>query len=268
MRFVEFLDVDVPGAGALGTIEFDPWLAAVASLKTLDGKTMVTHWIDPSPAMSVVENDQFQLRDAAHDGVMKMVTGAAPLGKSKAINGQPTFTATVASTLSQGSSPDVNKGEWSLIAVHDLTPAISTNYALFGIGGGALSGGLFPNMEVTSDASGATNITVREGGTSTRRCFRIIPDLMSGPAISVATFSTDLGFSVWKNNMVGFFRDASDKRALTVPTFSYLGNRSAGVAALGKFGMAFILRVDLSRDEYKSARDIIIDGLMSKYGVV
>lgn len=269
MRYVEFLDIDVPYAGALGTIEFDPWLAAVASLKTLDGKPLVSHWVDPSPAMSIEENGATKLRDAAHDGVMSSVSGVAALQKTNAINGQPTFTATEASTLRQGTSPDVNAEEWTMLAVHDLTPALGANYHIFGIGGGALTGNLFPNLEVYSSTSNEelTTITVREGETNKRRILRRIPGLMTGPAISAATFSTDLGFSVFKNNMEGFFRDDTDKRPLTMPTFSYLGNRGGSYAALGDFGMAFILRADISRPEYAWARNVLIGGLMSKYGI-
>ncbi|WP_417788335.1 hypothetical protein [Stutzerimonas xanthomarina] len=268
MRYVEFLDIDAPYSGALGRIEFDPFLAAVASLKTIDGQPMVSHWIDPKPELSIEENGATKLRNAVDASILTSVSGTDPLNKTTAINGQPTFTVNTTGALGQGDAEDVRVDEWSMIAVHDLLPTVARN-DVFGIGGGLATGvELYPGLEVNITATnGDGQIISREGGTTTRRIVRNFTALAGTPCISSVTFSTDLGFSVFKNNFEGFFRDDSDKRALTDPTFTYLANRSGNSQALGDFGMAFILRADISRPEYAWARQILLGGLMSKYGI-
>lgn len=268
MRYIEFLDIKTPFSGALGKIEFDPFLAAVASLKTTTGETLVSHWIDPLPALSIIEAGSLKLRDASSSGVMQTIPGASILQKTNAINKQPTFTATSASGLNQGTSADVRADEWSMLAVVDV-PATTGRYDIFGIGSGAVgSGNLFPGLEVSVDSGGTQMIISREGGTSERRIVRSFVGIAGVPAIVAVTFSIDLGFSVFKNNMEGFFRNASDKRALTIPTFSYLSNRLNANPAIGNFGMGLILRADLSKPEYKESANIILGGLKTKYNIL
>lgn len=268
MRYIEFLDIDTPYSGALGQIEFDPFLAAVASLKTTDGQPMVSHWIDPNPAMSIEQNGDTRLRNATDSSVFVSISGSDPLNKTSAINGQPTFTVNTTGALGQGNSEDVRTDEWSMIAVHDLLPVDQRN-DIFGIGGGGIGGGeLYPGLEVVVQGGGVDGqLVVREGGSTTRRIVRNFTGVAGAPVISASTFSTDLGFSVFLNNMEQFFRDASDTRPLNTPTFTYLSNRSGGQQSLGDFGMAFILRADISRPEYAWARQILLGGLMNKYGI-
>lgn len=272
MRYVEFLDIDVPGAGALGQIEFDPFLAAVASLRDTAGQHLVTTWIDPNPSLSIVEDGKFKLRDAASSVIMGTVPGADLLQKTTALNGQPTFEASTPSTIFPNSStyPDsyVNAEEFTMLAVHNLTPAASTRYELFGIGGGNVgTDNLFPGLEVYSNATaGDSFLTLREGGTTTRRIIGAAPGIMGTTAISMVTFSVDKGLTLWWNKDQ-IEAEPSDTRPLTTPTFSYLGNRGAANPALGQFGMAMILRADLSKSEYLGARNIILDGLMKKYAI-
>lgn len=268
MRYIEFLDIDTPYSGALGQIEFDPFLAAVASLKTTDGQPLVSHWIDPNPALSIEQNGDTRLRNATDSSVFVSISGTNPLNKTSAINGQPTFTVSTTGALGQGDADDVRVDEWSMLAVHNL-PVDSGRNDIFGIGQGpsVTSGDLYPALEVGVGADGDGQIISREGGTTTRRIVRNFSNLGGIACISAVTFSTELGFGVFKNNFEGFYRDASDKRALTIPTFTYLANRSGANQSQGDFGMAFILRADISRPEYSWARQILLGGLMNKYGI-
>lgn len=272
MRYVEFLDISVPNAGALGVIEFDPFLAAVASLKTVKGLPLVSHWIDPSPAMSIVEDGAFFLRDAANEGIMRSPTDTtSTLQKTNAINGQPTFTADGdISHLLQGSSPNVNETEWSILSVQRLelpTGSGITRYGIVDIGDGGLSGNIFPGLEVTYNSSSPAQLCVREGGTSERRVVRNMDGLFNTPVLVASTFSIEQGVAVFKNNMETLARNEEDTRPLTMPTFTYLANRSGANKAMGDFGMTLILRADITKPEYRGAANIILNGLMSRYRI-
>lgn len=269
MRYIEFLDIDTPYSGALGKIEFDPFLAAVASLKTIDGLPLVSHWIDPKPELSITESGATKLRNAVDDSILPSIDGTGPLTKSNLISGQPTFTVTGVGGLQQGDSSDVRADEWSMVAVHNLSVAVKRN-DIFGIGLGpaVAEGDLYPGLEINiTNSNGDGQIVSREGGSITRRIVRDFTGLGGTACISNVTFSTDLGFSVFKNNLEGFFRDDSDKRPLNQPTFSYLSSRGGGNQATGVFGMAFILRADISRPEYAWARQILLGGLMTRYSI-
>lgn len=269
MRSVEFLNVEIDGAGALGKIPFDPFLAAVASLKTVDGKALVSHWINPESAMSIVEDDRFKLRDAANATVYVSQATSNPLpAHTAAINGQATLSIdqpiSILDIGDSGGGSGVNADEWTLIAVCNLD-ATGTNQRVFGLGGGALdTGSLWPVLEVASTGS----LSVREGGTTTRRVISTAEGLVGVPVILCATFSTQLGMAAFKNDLQGFVRNADDKRPLTVPNFSFMGDRG-GVSnyALGDFGMAFALRGDISKPEYSAAREVLLGGLMDRYGI-
>lgn len=270
MRSVEFLNIEIQGAGALGKIPFDPFLAAVASLKTVDGKTLVSHWINPESAMSIQEDGRFKMRDAANATVYINATTENPLPvHTSAINGKPTISVDQAISLlgigGSGGGSGVNTDEWTLIAVCNLD-ATGTNQRVFGLGGGTLvSGSLWPVLEVASSGS----LSVREGGTTTRRVISTAEGLVGVPVILCATFSTQMGIAAFKNNLQGLVRNADDKRPLTVPNFSFMGDRG-GVSnyALGDFGMAFALRGDITKPQYSAAREVLLGGLMDRYGIV
>ena len=274
MRSVEFLNVEIEGAGALGKIPFDPFLAAVASLKTTDGKALVSHWINPDPAMSIVEDGAFKMRDAANATVFINTSTANPLpAKTTAINGKSTITVEQAVSLlsigNSGGGVGVNADEWSLIAVCNLRATNgdpNNNQRIFGLGGGSLvSGSLWPVLEV----SGNNNIAIREGGTSAVRAQSIAGTTHGVPLIAAGSFSVEQGIATFKNNLENLNRNESDKRPLTMPDFSFMGDRGGNLnAALGDFGMAFALRADISKPEYSAARDVLIGGLMDRYGIV
>lgn len=266
MRTVEFLDVPVEGAGALGKIKFDPFLAAVASLRTIDGKQMVSTWIDPSPTLNITEGDVMKVRDASGFGILNTHFLSSPLGTSD-IGGQPAFSASEPSTLLQGTAPDVRAEEFSMLVVHDIPKPSNDRYALFGIGAGSVGEDvLFPGLEIGSDGADMAYMTIREGGTTTRRIVAQDEGIFGGPAISMVTFSVQKGVSLWLNSTV-LKEDPNDARPLTTPTWAFLGNRSSNESARGVFGMSMILRGDLSRPEYSYARELIIGGLMKKYSI-
>lgn len=270
MRYIEFLDIDTPYSGALGTIEFDPFLAAVASLKTTDGQPLVSHWIDPKPALSVIDGNNLHIRDASTTGVYED-SGSQQLGQTKAINNQPTFTTISGSVnlVRQNTNQDVNANEWSMLSVHNISePTTSGPRDVFGIGTGSFGAEfIYPGLRINVTAGNTQQIHIPEGGTTATRLIASIPNVVGVPVVTCSTFSTDLGLSVFKNNFQNVSRNEEDKRPLTVPKFTFLANRSAGNPAVGDFGMAFVLRADISKPEYAWARQILIGGLMSKYGI-
>ncbi len=270
MRYVEFLDIAVPGAGALGVIQFDPFLAAVASLKTPSGQPLVSHWFDPTPTLSAVVEGQFRLRDAAHDGVLVQSSNAARPTHTNAINGQPTYTAPEASSLQILGSPGINANAWSLISVQRITmPAVNTRQDIFGIGAGSLGENVvFAGMSVETTAGGTPRLISRQGGVTTPRISHDPTAPIFGvPVITGIAFSVEQGISAFVNNFASRARNESDQRPLTATTFALWGNRNAQFPALGDFGMSFILREDISKPEYKGAADILLGGLMKKYGI-
>lgn len=271
MRYVEFLDIAVPGAGALGTIEFDPFLAAVASLKTVTGQPLVSHWFDPAPALSTMIEGQFRLRDAAHDGIMRQSTSTVPPKKTKVINSQPTFTASEPSVLQMLTSPGINENAWTLISVHNIAPQqAGTRYDIFGIGNGSLGDdAVFAGMSVETTTNGTPRLISRQGGVTTPRISHnpTIP-IFGVPVITGVSFSVEQGISAFVNNFTSSASNKSDKRPLTATTFALWGNRTAAYPAIGDFGMSFILREDISKPEYKGAANILLGGLMAKYGIV
>lgn len=270
MRYIEFLDIDTPYSGALGKIEFDPFLAAVASLKTTDGQPLVSHWIDPKPSLSVSGNGNLFIRDASTSGIYAD-SGSEQLGQTNAINNQPTFTTTNGSVnmVRQNTNQDVNANEWSMLSVHNISePTTSGPRDVFGIGTGSLGAEFtYPGLRINVTAGNTQQIQIPEGGTTAVRLTASIPDVVGVPVVTCSTFSTELGLSVFKNNFQNLVRNEADKRPLTVPTFTFLANRSAGNPAVGDFGMSFVLRADISKPEYAWARQILLGGLMHKYGI-
>lgn len=271
MRYVEFLDIAVPGAGALGTIEFDPFLAAVASLKTVTGQPLVSHWFDPAPALSTMIEGQFRLRDAAHDGIVRQSTSTVPPQKTKAINNQPTFTTSEPSGLQMLTAPGINETAWTLISVQRMTlPAPSTRQDIFGIGNGSLgSDVVFAGMSLETRDTGEPFICSRQGGTTERRItFYPTAQIFDTPVITGISFSVEQGLTAFVNNFEEYITNGSDKRPLTNSNFALWGNRTAAYPAIGDFGMSFILREDISKPEYKGAANILLGGLMAKYAIV
>ncbi|QXX78443.1 hypothetical protein HC956_05040 [Alcaligenes faecalis] len=271
MRYVEFLDIAVPGAGALGTIKFDPFLAAAASLKTASGQPLISHWFDPSPALSTVIEGQFRLRDAAHDGVLIQSGNAGRPAHTNALNSQPTFTVADPASLQILSSPGINANAWSLISVQRMSlPAANTRQDIFGIGAGSLGENVvFAGMSAETTTSGTPRLISRQGGVTTPRIsFDSTVPIFGATVITGVCFSVELGISAFVNNFASYARNESDKRQLTATTFALWGNRNAQSPALGNFGMSFILREDISKPEYKGAADILLGGLMAKYGIV
>ncbi|WP_372374207.1 hypothetical protein ACDI10_09820 [Vreelandella venusta] len=276
MRTIEFLNTVVDGAGALGSIPFDPFLAALASLKTTDGKTLVSHWINPEPEMAIVETSRFRLRDAANATMLEThrTSDIAPLpSKTNNINGKPTYTVGVdnANALRNvtggGGLTGINKERWSLLAVCQLEATNGealNDQRVFGIGTGSLGADiLWPVLEV----SGGTAINVREGGTTTRRVTGDFTGLTGSPVLVGGAFSIEQGVAVFKNNMEGLARNASDKRPLTQTDSAFMGDRFVSNPAIGDFGMALILRDDITKPEYSAAREVILGGLMNRYGI-
>ncbi|MBW5801202.1 hypothetical protein [Halomonas elongata] len=277
MRSVEFIDTNVPGAGALGQIPFDPFLAMVASLKTSNNQHLVQSWINPDPAMSIVENGEFKLRDAAGEMVLTgpMDGSSNLLSKTTAINGQATLTTETSSTIMGdfGAHPEAlaNPEAYSLVVVHNLRPFDETNrHDLIGIGeGGIGTDVLFPGLDVYKESTGTeSRLAMREGGTTTPRIFAVFDDadIIDTPVVSMGTFSVANGLSLWVNNVM-VASEPSDTRPLTQRQWAFLGNRAGSNYAAGDFGMAFVLRADISSAEYAYARDVILSGLMAKYGI-
>lgn len=274
MRHIQFLDFETPYSGALGKIDFDPFLAAVASLKTADGLPLVSHWIDPFPDLSIIEEGRLRVRDAITNAIHQSISTGNPLPeKTNNISGQSTFSLSqpmgiLNSSVVGSDVVSVNKNEWSLISVCNLLENNGTannNQRIFGLGSGTLGeGNLFPVLEVHGDAG---TIAIREGGTTERRVFSAVGGTLGQPVIVGGAFSVDQGVSVFKNDLIGLERNEEDARPLTQPDFTFMADRGGSNPALGDFGMAFVLRADITKPEYSAARKILIRGLMAKYGI-
>jgi hypothetical protein len=274
MRNVEFWDINVEGTGQYGIVEEDFDLALLASLKTVNGEDLISHWLDPVASLAKADGTRETVRDAATEQIYQQGTSSVAPVRSFALNGQPTLeidSAKVCTYFPLSNAVQLPPDQWSLLSVFE-TPAESTESMAFVSKGDNVAvapGMLWPSLRLTRFTDGTDRLLVAEVGTSNVRVgssFR--NDLRGRRIMALATFSVDRGFRLYMNGAV-IGENASDVRPLTHPSVGFLGNTVGGNApAHGKFGWQMAFRGDLSASVYAGALDVVHQVCARRYGIL
>lgn len=277
MRYIDQLDVAISGVTVQGTIAFDYDLARIASLKTVAGLPLVSHWLDPLTALSKPNGVKQTIRDAASTaiyGQSAAATGVAPT-RDTSLNGMPTMVipqGTPGNFAPEKNSVNLDPNAWSVGGVFNITPTTTDDITIFSKGDNQSIGvgGLWPSLRVDYLTGSGDRLIVAEVSTSTARAASgYYTDLRGRTVWVLATFSTALGLRIYLNGVL-VATNAADLRPLNWPNVGFLANTTAGTSqpAHGKFGWQMVFRGDLSNSDYSGSRLILDEIVKRKYAIV